>query len=101
MTTTAGTHAFSPKAGVTIPTRQRIARVVTLAVAFPSLYVFSALADSRLTFANTLRLMLAAVVVDLALLASLGPVTGFFALSTESYRFMIVLNVVFFGFLNR
>jgi len=71
--------------------------LLTLAVAFPSLYVFSALADSRLRLGETLRLLLAAIVVNLALLASFGPVTGFFTLSTDSYSFMVVLNVVFFG----
>jgi hypothetical protein len=30
-------------------------------------------------------------------LASFGPITGFFALSTESYPFMKLLNVAFFG----
>jgi len=70
--------------------------VLTLIVTFPSLYVFSALAQSRLTFQMTLRLLLAAIAVNMALLASFGPVTGFFTLSTESYPFMIVLNVAFF-----
>ncbi|MEN8151337.1 MAG: hypothetical protein ABFS86_16090, partial [Planctomycetota bacterium] len=45
----------------------------------------------------TLRLLLVAVGVNLALLASFGPVTGFFTVSTDSYPFMIILNVVFFG----
>jgi hypothetical protein len=71
--------------------------VLTLLVTFPSLYVFSALAQSRLTFQMTLRLLLAAIAVNMALLASFGPVTGFFTLSTESYPFMIVLNVAFFA----
>jgi hypothetical protein len=67
-----------------------------LLVTFPSLYVFAALARSRLSFPTTLRLLLAAMTVGMALLASFGPVTGFFTLSTESYPFMVVLNVVFF-----
>jgi hypothetical protein len=71
--------------------------LVTLVVTVPSLYVVSALARSRLRFVETLRLLLVAIVVHLALLASFGPVTGFFTLSTESYPFMIVLNVAFFA----
>lgn len=71
--------------------------LLTLIVTFPSLYVFSALVNSRLRSLDTLRLLLAAVAVNLALLASLGPVTGFFTLSTDSYPFMVTLNVVFFG----
>lgn len=70
--------------------------LLTLVVTLPSLYVFSALANSRLDFGGTLRLLLAGIVVNLTVLASFAPVTGFFTLSTESYPFMIVLNVVFF-----
>jgi hypothetical protein len=69
---------------------------LTLVVTFPSLYVFSALRNSRLRFEDTLKLLLVAVAVNAAVLASLGPVTGFFTLSTESYPFMIVLNVLLF-----
>lgn len=71
--------------------------LLTLLVTFPSLYVFSALSGSRLEFKDTLRLLLAAIAVNLTLLASFGPVTGFFTLSTESYPFMILLNVFFFA----
>ena len=71
--------------------------LLTLVVTIPSLYVFSALANSRLGALDTVRLLLAAVGINLALLASLGPVTGFFTLSTDSYPFMIVMNVVFFA----
>ena len=71
--------------------------LLTLAVTFPSLYVFSALARSRLDLSSTLRLLLVAIAVDLAVLASFGPVTAFFTFSTSSYPFMKVLNVLFFG----
>ncbi len=70
--------------------------LLTLLVTFPSLYVFSALSGSRLSARDTLRLLLVAIAVNLAVLASFAPVTGFFTLSTGSYPFMIVLNVVFF-----
>jgi len=71
--------------------------LLTLVVTFPSLYVVSALFDSRLRYGETLRLLLIAITANLALLASLGPVTGFFTLSTDSYHFMMLLNVLFFG----
>jgi hypothetical protein len=71
--------------------------LLTLLVTYPSLYVVSALFDSKLRHKETLRLLLAAMTANLALLASFGPVTGFFTLCTESYPFMIVLNVLFFG----
>lgn len=71
--------------------------LLTLLVTFPSLYVVSALFDSRLRFVATLRLLSIAVLVNLALLASFGPVVGFFTLSTDSYPFMVLLNVAIFA----
>ncbi|MCE9595613.1 MAG: hypothetical protein K8S98_15605 [Planctomycetes bacterium] len=70
--------------------------LATLLVTYPSLYVFSALANSRLRFRETLRLLLASTAVNLAVLASLGPVTAFFTLSTRSHAFMQLLNAAFF-----
>lgn len=70
--------------------------LLTLVVTLPSLYVVSALFDSRLRLIETLRLLLLAILVNLALLASFGPVTAFFTLSTTSYPFMVLLNVAFF-----
>ena len=69
---------------------------LTLVVTFPSLYVFSALLGVRLGPGDTLRLLVAAIAVNLAVLASFGPITGFFTLSTTSYYFMKALNVAFF-----
>jgi hypothetical protein len=69
--------------------------LLTLLVTFPSLYVFSALANSRLRLRETLRLLVAAITVMLGVLASFAPVTAFFTLSTDSYRFLLFLNVVF------
>lgn len=71
--------------------------LLTLVVTLPSLYVVSALFDSRLRFIETLRLLVLALLVNLALLASFGPVTAFFTLSTTSYPFMVLLNVAFFA----
>jgi len=68
--------------------------LLTLVVTLPSLYVFSALLGCRLSFRATLRLLVGAVVVNLAIAASFGPILGFFTLSTTSYSFMILLNVV-------
>lgn len=71
--------------------------LLTLIVTFPSLYVFNALVGARLRFTATLRLLVAAIVINLAVGASLGPILGFFTLSTSSYAFMIVLNVALLG----
>lgn len=70
---------------------------LTLVVTFPSLYVFNALVGSRLTVGSLLKLLLAALGVILAVLASLGPIVAFFSASTTSYAFMKVLNLVVFS----
>lgn len=70
---------------------------LTLVVTFPSLYVFNALVGSRLLFGSVLRLLLAALGVNLAVLASFGPIVAFFSLSTNSYGFMVLLNVAMFA----
>ncbi len=71
--------------------------ILTLIITFPSLYVFSALLGVRLGPKDTLRLILAPIAANLAVLASLGPITGFFTLSTSSYPFMKLLNFFFFA----
>src|SRR5688572_30781870 len=76
--------------------------LLTLAVTFPSLYVFNALVGSRLRAESLLRLLAAAMAVMMAVLASMGTIVLFFAFSTTSYPFMVLLNVVVFtisGFL--
>ncbi len=70
---------------------------LTLLVTFPSLYVFNALVGSRLTIASVLRLLVASLAVNLAVLASLGPIVLFFSLSTKTYAFIQLLNVVMFS----
>jgi hypothetical protein len=70
---------------------------LTLVVTFPSLYVFNALVGSRLNVVAVLRLLIAALATNLAVLASLGPIVAFFSLSTTSYHFMLLLNVVVFA----
>ncbi|MFN0060000.1 MAG: hypothetical protein ACKVX7_16195 [Planctomycetota bacterium] len=68
--------------------------LLTLLVTFPSLYVFAALAGCQMGFRAVLRLLVAVIVVTLAIAASLAPILGFFTLSTTSYNFMVLLNVV-------
>ena len=46
----------------------------TLLVTFPSLYVFNTLVGSRLTLQSVWRLLLSALAVMMAVLASLGPI---------------------------
>ena len=71
--------------------------VLTLMVTGPSLYVFNALLGSRLPLLALLRLLTASVGVATALLASFGTILVFFSVSTESYAFIVLLNVVLFA----
>jgi hypothetical protein len=71
--------------------------LLTLLVTLPSLYVFNAMVGSRLAFRSMLRLLVAALAVMLAVLASVGPIVGFFSFTTTSYPFMVVLNVVVYA----
>lgn len=68
--------------------------LLTLAITFPSLYIFSALLGGRLAFAALMRLLVGTTVVSLAVAASFGPILAFFTLSTTNYPFMVVLNVI-------
>ena len=75
---------------------------LTLAVTFPSLYVFNALVGSRLSILSVLRLLVISLTVMMTVLASLGPIVAFFSASTTNYYFMLILNVAIFmlsGFL--
>lgn len=68
--------------------------LLTLVVTFPSLYVFNALVGSRFAMMTLLRLLVAALAVTLAVLASFGPIVAFFSLTTTNYVFMVLLNVL-------
>jgi hypothetical protein len=70
---------------------------LTLLVTLPSLYVFSALIGSRLSLTGVVRLLVASLGVNVAVLASLGPIVAFFSVCTTSYPFMVLFNVVVFA----
>ncbi len=70
---------------------------LTLLVTLPSLYVFNALVGSRLTLSTVIRLLLATLGVMVTILASLGTIVAFFSVSTTSYPFMLLFNVVVFA----
>jgi len=71
--------------------------LLTLLVTFPSLYVFNAIVGCGLRALPMLRLIVAALAVTMALLASFGPIVAFFSFSTGSYSFMVLINVVTYG----
>jgi hypothetical protein len=67
---------------------------LTLLVTFPSLYVFNALVGSRLRLLAVVRLLVGSLGVTVTVLASLGPIVAFFSVSTASYPFMLLFNVL-------
>ncbi len=71
--------------------------LLTLVVTCPSLYVFSALARSHLSFGEVVRLLLAASALCCVVLASLAPITAFFTFGTRSHPFLQLLNAAFFA----
>jgi hypothetical protein len=70
---------------------------LTLLVTLPSLYVFNALVGSRLSLSTVIRLLVASLGVIVTVLASLGPIVAFFSVSTTSYPFMVLFNVLVFA----
>ncbi|MEL7498665.1 MAG: hypothetical protein AAFN77_13745 [Planctomycetota bacterium] len=70
---------------------------LTLVITFPSLYVFNALLGSQLRVFAVLKLLVASLAVNLAVLASMGPILAFFSASTPNYPFIVLLNVVLFA----
>ena len=70
---------------------------LTLLVTFPSLYVFNALVGSRLGLGTVVRLLVASLGVLVTVLSSLGPIVAFFSVSTASYPFMLLFNVVVYA----
>lgn len=71
--------------------------LLTLLICYPSLYVFSTMLGSRLSFSGTLALLIGIVALSIVVLASFGPIVAFFSVSTENYYFMKLLNVAFFA----
>jgi hypothetical protein len=70
---------------------------LTLLVTLPSLYVFNALVGSKLTLPEVIRLLVATLGVIVTVLAALGPIVAFFSVSTTSYPFIVLFNVIVFG----
>ena len=66
----------------------------TSGITIPSLYVFGALRGLRFGARELAAHLMVAHTVLAAVLASLAPVLAFFALTTSSYSFMVVLDVL-------
>lgn len=67
--------------------------LLTVMVTFPSLYVFNALVGSRLTIVSLIKLLVASLAVTIAVMTSFSTIVAFFSVTTDSYSFMVLLNV--------
>ncbi|MCY3024323.1 MAG: hypothetical protein NTW87_35550 [Planctomycetota bacterium] len=70
---------------------------LTSVVTCPSLYVFGALRGLRFSAREFAAMLMVAHTILAAVLGSLAPVIAFFALTTTSYSFMVLLTVLACG----
>ncbi len=68
--------------------------LLTSLVTCPSLYVFGALRGLRFSAREFAAMLMVAHTILAAVLGSLAPVVAFFALTTSSYSFMVLLTVL-------
>ncbi len=68
----------------------------TLGLCLPALYVLNILMGTKLTFKQTLAMLLASTYLISVLLASLSPILLFFIFLTISKKFISILNIIIF-----
>ena len=66
----------------------------TLSLCLPALYMFNVLLGSRLSFRQTLLMLLVTTYLMSALMASLAPILFFFIMTTTSNHFITLLAVI-------
>jgi hypothetical protein len=67
-------------------------------ICLPTLYFFDVISGSKRTFSQYLALLLAALSIISVMLFAFAPVTLFFLLSINEYRFFLLLNVAILAF---
>ena len=72
--------------------------LMTVLVCFPVLFVILVLMGSRLSFMQTLALILLALTLNSILLAAFAPIILFFIITNSSYDFVKLLHVGVMGF---
>lgn len=72
--------------------------LLSLAICFPVLYIVLVLMGARLSFLQTLSLLLLSLALNSVLLASCAPILLFFAITGADYHFVKLLHVVVFAF---
>jgi hypothetical protein len=71
--------------------------LLTLVICTPALFIFSAFFGSRRSLLQTLAILLAGTAITGIALIALSPVTLFFIVTTRSYQFFKIFNVLFFS----
>jgi hypothetical protein len=71
--------------------------LITLAICLPLLYVLNVMIGPRAQFKAILGLLMSSIAVTSILLGACAPIVLFFMLSTTSYPFMKLLNVLVFA----
>jgi hypothetical protein len=72
--------------------------LLTLLVCYPVLFIILVLMGSKLSFTQTLALILLALTFNSVLLASFAPIVAFFSITGSSYPFIKLLHVVVMTF---
>jgi len=72
--------------------------LLTLVICYPVLYVVNVLMGSRLSFIQSLALILMALALNCILLASCAPIVVFFTITGADYEFLKLLHVLIFAF---
>jgi hypothetical protein len=83
---------------VTSAVKVPVLYVFSVAICFPVLYIVLVLMGARLTFAQTLSLILLALTLNSVLLASCAPILVFFMVTGSDYNFIKLLHVAAFAF---
>lgn len=102
LTMGAGALAFGVERGIlqmlTSAVKVPFLYLVSLAVCFPVLYIILVLMGARLSFTQTLALILLALTLNSVLLSSCAPIVWFFIFTGSNYHFIKLLHVAIFGF---
>jgi hypothetical protein len=80
--------------GIKVPTLY----LLTLLVCYPVLFIILVLMGSKLSFVQTLALILLALTFNAVLLAAFAPIVAFFAITGSSYSFIKLLHVLVMTF---
>lgn len=72
--------------------------LVTLLICIPTLHFMGLILGSRLKLQQTISILVYAISITCVVLASFAPISLFFILSHSSYKFVMILHVLFFGF---